>query len=88
MLKRQERGPIKKRGDLLGVLSQTKDQYPVDLAVTVVGIMNYRMLSLFGFSCVYTDIDTARELIGFYNNEVSDITVYVHDKNKTDDSEI
>ncbi|MBN1799492.1 MAG: ABC transporter permease [Spirochaetales bacterium] len=73
-----------KTGSVLGVLSQTSDQYPVDLAVTVVGIVKYRMLSLFGFSGVYTDIDTARELIGFYNNEVSDIIIYLHDKNMTE----
>jgi putative ABC transport system permease protein len=72
-----------KTGAVLGILSQTRNQYPVDAAVTVVGIVKYRMLSLFDFTGVYTDMNTARELIGFYENEVSDIIVYLSDKHST-----
>jgi len=72
-----------KAGAAIGVLSQTKDGYPIDLAVTVVGIVQYRMLSLFAFSVVYTDIATAGELIGYYHNEVTDIILYVEDKTST-----
>jgi putative ABC transport system permease protein len=71
-------------GDRIGVLSQTKDGYPVDMALTVAGVAQYRMLSLFAFSCVYTDIATARELIGYYQNQVSDIILYVNKKSQTE----
>jgi len=69
-------------GDRIGVLSRTRDGYTIDAAVTVAGIVQYRMLSLFSFSAVYTDIDTARELIGYSQGEASDIILYLKDKNK------
>ncbi len=70
-------------GAEIGVLSRTKDGYTIDAAVTVAGIVQYRMLSLFSFSAVYTDIATARELIGYSHNEASDIILYLKDKDKT-----
>jgi putative ABC transport system permease protein len=73
-----------KPGDVIGVLSRTREDYPVDQALTVVGVVQYRMLSLFSFSVVYMDIDTARELTGFYNGEVSDIILYLDRKDQTD----
>ncbi len=71
-------------GGVIGVLSKTREDYPVDMALTVVGVVQYRMLSLFSFSAVYMDIDTARELAGFYHGEVSDIILYLDRKDRTD----
>jgi ABC-type lipoprotein release transport system permease subunit len=70
-------------GSEIGVLSRTKDGYTTDAAVKVAGIVQYRMLSLFSFSAVYTDLATARELIGYTHDEVSDIILFLTDKNKT-----
>jgi putative ABC transport system permease protein len=70
-------------GDRIGVLSRTREGYETDVALTVAGIAQYRMLSLFAFSAVYTDIDTARELIGYADGEASDIILYLKDKNRT-----
>lgn len=44
--------------------------------LTVVGIGNVQMLSLFGFNAVYTDIESARILAGFINGEATDVIVY------------
>jgi len=71
-------------GSVIGVLSQTQEGYPVDMALTVVGVVQYRMLSLFSFSAAYMDIDTARELTGFYKGEASDIILYLDHKDRTD----
>lgn len=69
-------------GDTIGVLSRTRDGYEIDAAVTVAGTVQYRMLSLFSFQAVYTDIDTARELIGYSHGEASDIILHLKDKDK------
>lgn len=73
-------------GAEIGVLSTTRDGYAVDAAVKVAGIVQYRMLSLFAFSAVYTDIETARELIGYSRGEVTDIVLYLKDKGRTRES--
>jgi ABC-type lipoprotein release transport system permease subunit len=72
-----------KAGDTIGVLSRTRDGYAVDAAVTVAGIVQYRMLSLFSFSAVDTDIDTARELIGYSRGEATDVILYLKDKDNS-----
>lgn len=73
-------------GAEIGILSTTRDGYAIDAAVRVAGIVQYRMLSMFAFSAVYTDIDTARELIGYSHGEVTDIVLYLKDKGRTQES--
>ncbi len=72
-----------KPGDTIGALSQTKEGYTVDAALVVAGIGTVNNLSLFGFVPAYMSIQTARELIGYGNGEVTDIIVYNGDKNKS-----
>lgn len=72
-----------KVGDILGVLTQTKDGYTVDVALEVVGIGKVEMLTDFGFAAAYMDLETARYLIGYENNEVSNIIIHLPERRKT-----
>lgn len=65
-------------GDTIGVLAHTHSGYIVDSALTVVGIGDVAVLSSFGFSVAYTDLGSAQELMGFTDEEVSDIIVFAH----------
>ena len=67
----------------IGVLSTTRDGYTIDASVKIAGIVQLRMLSLFAFSAVYTDIDTTSELIGYSRGEASDVILYLKDKGRT-----
>jgi len=67
-------------GDVIGVMSQTRDGYIMDSALTLVGIGNFDLLST--VSVAYTDLKSAQELIGFSDGEVSDLILYTSDKSQ------
>lgn len=52
--------------------------------LTVVGIGDVQMLSLFGFNAVYTDLDSARLLAGFQSGEATDVIVYAGSASQTE----
>jgi putative ABC transport system permease protein len=70
-----------KIGDTIGVMAQSKDGYTIDGALKVVGIGKLNMLSMFSLSVAYMDLKSAQELIGFENNEVTDIILYTPSAN-------
>lgn len=66
-------------GDVLGVLAQTKAGYSIDSALTVVGIGSVDLLNLFGYNVAYTDLRSARELMGLTEGEATDVIIYTGD---------
>jgi ABC-type lipoprotein release transport system permease subunit len=56
----------------------TKNRYGLNAQteLTVVGIGNFLILSLFSYAGAYTDIDTIRQLIALAPNEATDLVVY------------
>jgi putative ABC transport system permease protein len=64
-------------GAVIGVISQTRDGYNMDSALTLVGIGNFALLST--VSVAYTDLEAARELVGFAAGEASDVILYTSD---------
>jgi len=69
-------------GETLGVLAQTKAGYTVDSALTVVGIGSVDLLNLFGYNVAYTDLRSARELLGLTEQEATDVIIYTGDKKR------
>lgn len=63
-------------GDILGVLAQTKAGYNIDSALTVVGVGSVDLLNLFGYNVAYTDLRSARELMGLGEGEATDVIIY------------
>ncbi|WP_195724203.1 ABC transporter permease [Paenibacillus monticola] len=65
-----------KVGDSIEVYSMKLDPPAPDGKLKVVGIGDFEMLSMFGYSAAYTQLSSAQHFIGFEHGEVSEIIVY------------
>lgn len=63
-------------GDWVEFMLMDKDDTYKSKSFKVVGIGNVQILSNFGLSPIYIDIDTMRELSGFHQKEATDVFVY------------
>ncbi|WP_169744911.1 ABC transporter permease [Paenibacillus durus] len=77
-----------KVGDSIEVYSMKLNPPAPDGKLKVVGIGDFEMLSMFGYSAAYTQLPSAQHFIGFENGEVSEIIVYDRANPKTDDTSL
>ncbi|HBI55484.1 MAG TPA: hypothetical protein DG577_10420 [Firmicutes bacterium] len=53
------------------------------VSLTVVGIGDVQMLSMFGYNAVFTDLESARVLAGYESGEATDVIVFVPESDQT-----